>query len=100
MDDYPTNQKVAFMHLSAAGYEVDVAENGEKAIAAFKETPYDLILMDIQMPVMDGFTASKAIRKLEIRDNAIPSPHRIPIIAMTAHAFQKDRAKMPGGRDG
>jgi two-component system, sensor histidine kinase and response regulator len=92
VDDYATNQKVAFIHLSRAGYEVDIAEDGGKAVAAFKEKHYDLILMDIQMPVMDGYAASSAIRALEARKT---DPHcgSIPIVAMTAHAFEQDEQK-------
>ncbi len=106
VDDYLTNQQVAFMHLSAAGYSVDIAENGRQAVEAFEKGDYDLVLMDVQMPVMDGFAATLQIRKLEKRAHAsatagdATSPDRIPIIAMTAHAFKGDEQKcMAAGMD-
>jgi CheY-like chemotaxis protein/HPt (histidine-containing phosphotransfer) domain-containing protein len=94
-EDYPTNQEIAKTHLERAGYHVDVAENGKVAVEAFKRNHYDLILMDIQMPVMDGYQATKSIREIELALAAtgfVHSPrtaHRVPIIAMTAHAMQE-----------
>lgn len=91
-EDYPTNQQVAMWHLQKAGYQVDLVENGLQAVSAFKLKHYDLILMDIQMPVMDGYVAVKQIRMWEEKLHAdLPSGtsgciRRIPIIAMTAHA--------------
>ncbi|HOO46886.1 MAG TPA: PAS domain S-box protein, partial [Deltaproteobacteria bacterium] len=66
-EDYPTNQQVALRHLQKAGYQVDIADNGQLALAACKRRHYDLILMDIQMPVMDGYAATVEIRKWEER---------------------------------
>ena len=65
VEDYPTNQQVAMRHLRGAGFQVDLAENGQEAVKAYKRSHYDLILMDIQMPVMDGYEATKAIRNWE-----------------------------------
>ena len=90
VEDYPTNQQVATMHLSAAGFEVDIAKNGRQAVASYQEQPYDLILMDIQMPIMDGYEATGAIRNLEHQAATLG---RIPIIAMTANALKGDREK-------
>lgn len=100
-EDYPTNQKVVMRHLKKAGYKVDLAENGKRAVAAFETKPYDLILMDVQMPEMDGYEATKQIRKWESGiENAYLSHNRIPIVAMTAHALKGYREKcMEAGMD-
>ncbi|QJW88323.1 response regulator [Spirosoma taeanense] len=85
VEDYPVNVKVALKFLHKWGLEVDTAENGLVGLTKFQTGNYDLILMDLQMPVMDGYTASQEIRKL--------SP-TMPIIALTASATfsNKDRA--------
>ncbi|MDJ0780822.1 MAG: PAS domain S-box protein [Desulfosarcinaceae bacterium] len=94
VEDYPTNQRVAMHHLRKAGYTVDLAENGRQAVEAFGHTDYNLILMDIQMPVMDGYAAMRSIRKLEAAKAAqTPDVQPIPIIAMTAHSLAGDREK-------
>lgn len=112
VEDYPTNQKVAMNHLQKAGFQVDLAENGLQAFEAFKRKQYDIILMDIQMPVMDGYAATDNIRKHETKIQQIqlktdtpghesgpsspakkPPTKRIPIIAMTAHAIKGYREK-------
>ncbi|BBO70612.1 hybrid sensor histidine kinase/response regulator [Desulfosarcina alkanivorans] len=97
-DDYLTNQQVAFMHLTAAGFAVDLAENGQQAVDAFSKKPYDLILMDIQMPILNGFDATGKIRMLEA---ATGSARRTPIIALTANAMKGDEKKcLDAGMDG
>ncbi|MFQ5649521.1 MAG: response regulator [bacterium] len=83
VEDNPDNQRLAKKILQKAGYQVDVADNGQLAVDAVEEFHYDLILMDIQMPVKDGFEATKEIRLLERR----LQEERIPIIALTAHAL-------------
>jgi len=85
VEDYPVNQQVAMRNLTGAGYSVDIACNGQEAVDFFERGGYDLILMDVQMPVMDGIEATRIIRALE-RD-ARP-PQRVPIIALTAHAVK------------
>lgn len=85
VEDNPMNQKLAVTVLQKAGYGVDAVENGLKAIEALKRSCYDLIFMDIQMPEMDGFEATKTIRAME-GDNQYT-----PIIAMTAYAMKGDR---------
>jgi two-component system sensor histidine kinase/response regulator len=84
-EDNPMNQKFAITLLKKAGYGVDAVGNGRMVIEVLKQRDYDLILMDVQMPQMNGFEATKAIREREGE-----SKHT-PIIAMTAHAMKGDR---------
>ncbi len=95
-EDNVDNQRLAKTILDKAGYPVDVAENGKAAAETVRASHYDLILMDIQMPEMDGFEATNIIRQWEKEANA----ERIPIIALTAHAVQGYREKcLEGGMD-
>lgn len=112
-DDYSTNQQVVMRHLCWAGYDVDLVDNGQQAVDACARKPYDLILMDLEMPVMDGYGAARAIRELELRSE-IHGPdiehnrtgksrlspagagqdpesgnRHVPIIAMTAHTTKE-----------
>jgi len=86
-EDNPINQRVMLILLSKLGYSTDIAADGAEALRILQDRHYDVILMDIQMPVMDGFEATQAIRNL-------PSEAaRIPIIAVTANAFSGQREK-------
>ncbi|MEE0637252.1 PAS domain-containing hybrid sensor histidine kinase/response regulator [Adlercreutzia sp.] len=91
VEDNELNREIACCLLDDAGYAVDTAENGEVAVGMIEEADacaYDLVLMDIQMPVMDGYAATRAIR-------ALPDPLRasLPIIAVSANAFSEDRKR-------
>ncbi len=87
VEDNLVNQKVTVRMLKNFGYQADVAGNGLEALEALHRGPYDLILMDCQMPEMDGYTASAEIRR---RENGRA---RVPIVALTAHAMQGDRER-------
>jgi signal transduction histidine kinase/CheY-like chemotaxis protein/HPt (histidine-containing phosphotransfer) domain-containing protein len=87
VEDNAVNQKVALALLGSKGYFVELAENGQVALDALRERDFDLVLMDCQMPVMDGFEAT---RRLRANDPPVRNP-RIPVIAMTANAMQGDR---------
>ncbi|MCA1997279.1 MAG: response regulator, partial [Armatimonadetes bacterium] len=88
-EDNPVNQQVALGVLRKLGVRAQAVANGEEAIRALREFPFDLVLMDVQMPVLDGFEATRRIRSGEA---GVPNP-RIPIVAMTAHAMQGDRER-------
>jgi CheY-like chemotaxis protein len=85
-EDNIVNQKVALRMLRKLGYHADVVANGLEVLQALERQPYDIILMDIQMPEMDGFEAAKAIRERWQKE----APH---IIAVTAHALDGDRER-------
>jgi CheY-like chemotaxis protein len=92
VEDNEINQQVAREILEGAGLKITLANDGQEAVNAVKENEYDAVLMDIQMPVMDGYTATKTIRKWECgMGNEGKDP--IPIIAMTAHAMAGDEDK-------
>lgn len=89
VEDNKINQKVAMASLKPFGHEVELADNGAKAFDKVKENDYNVILMDIQMPVMDGFTATTKIREFE-KENDKP---KSKIVALTANALKEDREK-------
>lgn len=88
-EDHMLSQKVIRGMLGKLGLEADVVSNGVEALAAFRERPYDLILMDCEMPEMDGFEATQHIRELE-KQSGKPA---IPIIALTAHVLSEHRQR-------
>ena len=95
-EDSPVNQKLVVRLLEQWGHTVVVAHDGREALAALDEQRFDAVLMDIQMPEMDGFEATAAIRAQE----ETTGPH-VPIIAMTAHAMKGDRERcLEAGMDG
>jgi len=83
-EDNRVNQQVAMALLQRRGHDVDVVENGALAVDAVRATPYDVVLMDLEMPVMDGLTATRTIR-------GIPGCETLPIVALTAHAMSESR---------
>jgi len=89
VEDIIVNQKVAMGLLNRMGCLVDVAANGQEALAALGSVTYDLVLMDCQMPEMDGYEATTAVRSL---DSGVLN-HAIPVVAMTANAMEVDREK-------
>ncbi len=88
VEDNLINQKLAVSLLEKRGYRVEVAENGRKALEAWASRSFDLILMDVQMPEMDGLEAARRIRQREGQSGG-----HIPIVAMTAHAMEDDRQR-------
>lgn len=89
-EDNVVNQKVAVKFLQNLGYSADLASNGQEAIEAMRRFPYKLVLMDVQMPVMDGLEATQLIRKAQTAGDA-GFGHEIRIVAMTANAMMGDR---------
>jgi len=86
VDDEPINREVAQIHLEALGLLVDVAEDGVQAVAMTRERPYAAILMDMQMPNMNGLDATRSIREM-------PASRDVPILAVTANAFAEDKER-------
>ncbi len=96
VEDNAVNREVALYMLEDLGCSVEVASNGREALEAISKTPFDLVLMDCQMPEMNGYEATQIIREKEIqqvkhRSESGPGIRRTPIIALTAHAMQGDR---------
>jgi CheY-like chemotaxis protein len=103
VEDNKINQKIAVHNLTQAGYKVELAENGHQAVIKYKNGNFDLILMDVLMPVMNGFVATQKIRAIEnyraYKNKACL--HHVPIIALTANAMKGDReACLAAGMDG
>lgn len=89
VDDSPDNRLLITAYLKKEKYAIDIAENGEEAVQKVKNSQYDIILMDMQMPVMDGYTATRLIRLWEEEKNLAPTP----IVALTAYALSEDMKK-------
>jgi len=106
VDDHNVNQQLAMMMIERLGYKVDVVANGKEAVEACSTIPYALVFMDCQMPVMDGYEATKKIREAEkvkcegneetatVTSGLAPhcTPH-VPIVAMTANEMPENREK-------
>ncbi|MFV8830500.1 PAS domain S-box protein [Alkalihalobacterium sp. APHAB7] len=89
VEDSYDNQVLMKAFLKKEKVTMDIAENGLEAVQLFKETSYDFVFMDIQMPVMDGYEATRLMREWEVKQNK----KRTPIVAFTAHALNKDKQK-------
>jgi CheY-like chemotaxis protein len=87
VEDMPDSQKVGMRLFQAGGHRVKLAANGREAVELFAREPFDLVVMDLQMPEMDGWQAAQEIRRRER-----PS-HRVPIIAVSAYSYQSDRER-------
>jgi Amt family ammonium transporter len=92
-DDNEINQMVAAELLRAAGYESTVVGNGREAVAAIRSGQFDVVLMDCEMPELDGFAATRMIRSMELERPLTSSGRPLPIIALTAQAVQGDRER-------
>jgi len=92
-EDNLTNQEIIQAILSGVGIHTEIVADGEKAVEVVQLRPFDAILMDIQMPEMDGYEATRRIRKTASKNGLPPNPDRLPIIAMTAYALKGDREK-------
>ena len=90
VEDSPDNQVLVSSYLKQTGHSFDIADNGAIGVEKFKSHPYDVVLMDIQMPVLDGYGATKAIREWE-RSRDLPP---VPIIALTAYALKEETDKI------
>ncbi|MFZ2169654.1 MAG: ATP-binding protein [Methylococcaceae bacterium] len=90
VEDYPANQMLAKRFLETVGCQVYMANNGLEAVEALKKQDYDIVFMDCQMPVMDGYEATRIIRQLESETG---TKKHVPIIALTAHALTGDKTK-------
>lgn len=89
VDDNRDNLTLIRLYLESDHYRIDEAENGAEAVARFAAAPYDLVLMDLEMPVVDGYEATRRIRDLERQRGTVPTP----ILALTAHALEEHRLR-------
>jgi len=97
VEDNSINQKVALKILNTFGYQADAVSSGREALELLHREPYDLVLMDVSMPEMDGLEATRLIRN---QQHDVINPN-VPIIAMTAHAYKEDRNMcLEAGMDG
>ena len=85
VDDSPENRVLMRLLLARQPLTIDEANNGSEALELFEQNEYALVLMDIQMPIIDGYTATRMMRRIEER-----SGRRTPVVALTAHAYEED----------
>ena len=89
VEDSPDNRTLILLYLKGGPYEVECAENGLEALEKFRDRRFDLVLMDMQMPIMDGYSATREIRRWEREGDHLPTP----VVALTAHALKGDDDK-------
>jgi CheY-like chemotaxis protein len=89
VEDSPGNAEVIRLMLHGTPYDLTWAPSGEAGLALLRERPYDVVLMDMEMPGMDGYETTEALRRLE---DELGRP-RVPVVALTAHAFEEHRQK-------
>lgn len=90
VEDNPDNRMLIKAYLKKQPYIIDEAEHGQQGVALFQENTYDIVLMDVQMPIMDGHTATRKIREIEASENR---QHLTPVVALTAHAIKEEQEK-------
>ena len=88
VEDNVLNQKLIFLNLNKLGYDIDLAQNGKVAVSMVESNCYDLVIMDLMMPVMDGLSAT-----IKIRESELCKSTYTPIIGLTANTFDADRQK-------
>ena len=93
VEDHPVNQILARTALQRLGCEVTIASGGKEGVEAATSQAYDLVLMDCQMPDVDGYEATRQIRAWESKQDTSLERERMPIVALTAHAMPGDREK-------
>jgi CheY-like chemotaxis protein/HPt (histidine-containing phosphotransfer) domain-containing protein len=93
VEDNLVNREVVVTMLQNLRYDVIIANNGQEAVEVLQQNSIDLVFMDCQMPIMDGYDATRAIRALEEKKSSADSGKHIPIIALTAHAFNSDKER-------
>jgi CheY-like chemotaxis protein len=97
-EDNIVNQKITEFSIKQIGYNIDIANNGLEAVEKYRDNVYHFVLMDLQMPIMNGFDATVEIRKIQSAD---ADREHIPIIALTANATKEDRRRsFEAGMDG
>ncbi len=92
-DDNPINRKMTLRQLSNLGFAADAVGNGREALAALRAQPYGLVMLDLHMPVLDGYETARAIRRLLQKQPPVQQHHRLTLVAMTANRSQGDRQR-------
>lgn len=92
-EDDPTSRMLVAGILRRDGHDVDEVADGEGALNAVRQNDFDLVFMDVQMPVMDGLAATRAIRALSDSVDVVKQRSRVPIVALTAHAMRGDKER-------